>query len=79
MKEKNKILAEGEATGHMHRFESPQALVFADSNGNQFVDLKEKSSLIHEEHSQIAVPKGKYKVVIQREVDLLGKVRQVMD
>ena len=27
----------------------------------------------------LQIPKGKYKVLLQREVDLLGQVRQVMD
>jgi len=78
--EKDKVLALGEVTGHSHRFENNQVQVFADSQGQQFVDVKKKSKLIHEEHKHLDIPKGVYKVVIQREYDILSdNIRQVLD
>lgn len=79
LEEKDKVLALGEVTGHKHRFESEAVAVFIDKKGNQFADVQQESDLIHEEHAKLKVPKGKYAVVPQREVDLLGEVRQVMD
>jgi hypothetical protein len=77
--EKNKILAYGEATGHHHRFESVQVQVFKDDNGKQFVEVKEPSKLVHEEHAELEIPKGTYVVVTQREFDVIQGIRQVID
>jgi len=80
LKEKDKILAYGEVTGHHHRFETEQVQVFKDDSGQQFVDVKKPSNLIHEEHQCLQIPKGRYKIVIQREFDLVTEqVRQVLD
>jgi len=72
------ILAEGEVTGHFHRLQSKQMLV-SEQDGQRFVELKEDGKLTHQEHDTLIIPSGKYQVLIQREVDLLGEVRQVMD
>jgi len=79
IKKKNKIIAYGEITGHTHRFESEAVAVFQDNEGKQFIDIKEESELMHEEHAHLLIPKGKYMVILQREVDLLGEVRNVLD
>ncbi len=79
IKKKNLVLAEGETTGHMHRFNSKQVQVFADDENNQFVEVKSPSKLIHEEHQNLEIPIGKYKVMLQREYDLSQQVRKVMD
>ena len=76
---KDKVLAYGEVTGHSHRFRNPQVLVFENPNGEKFVELQQEEQLIHEEHETIKVPKGKYKVIQQREYDLHKGIRQVMD
>lgn len=78
--EKDKILARGETTGHTHRFESEQATVLLDRNNNtQYVALAGDCELIHEEHKNVLVPRGVYKVVPQREYDILEGARMVMD
>ena len=79
LKEKNKILAYGEVTGHKHQFNSEQVLVFEDEQRNQFIDVKEKAELLHEEHKNVLVPKGKYEVFLQREYDLVVGIRSVTD
>jgi len=76
---KDKVIALGEVTGHSHRFESEAVCVFKDKKGKQYVDVQQEAELVHEEHENLQIPKGKYVVSPQREVDLLGQVRQVMD
>lgn len=62
------ILAYGEATGHHHYIEATKETnSFIDSDGNLFLDLEKDSVLIHQEHSEIIIPRGKYQVTIQRE------------
>jgi len=79
LKEKNKVLAEGETTGHKHLLNG-QVQVFADSTGQQFVNVEAPSRLVHEEHQELEIPVGKFKVVLQREYDLLSEsIRQVLD
>lgn len=79
LKEKDKVIARGEVTGHNHRFESKQVNVFADEEGNQFADVRSPSKLIHEEHGELEIPVGKFKIVLQREFDVMEGARQVMD
>lgn len=79
IKEKDKVLALGEATGHSHRFESSTAKVFVDNNGKQFVETEQETELIHEEHENIVVPAGVWAVRQQREYDIQEGVRQVLD
>lgn len=80
---KDGVLAEGEATGHHHRID-PHALKqgFAEliEQGPQDLALlvKKPTRIVHEEHGTIEVPKGKYKVVLQREFSA-GEVRRVID
>lgn len=79
LKEKDKILAHGEATGHKHKFTSEHAHVFSNAGSHQFVILDEPCILEHEDHANIEIPKGEYEVIIQREYDIVEGVRQVMD
>ena len=81
IKVKDKILALGEGTGHSHRFDAsnPNAIVFIDTDGKQYVQLVETSELIHEEHENVMIPEGNYEVIQQREYDVLQGIRQVMD
>lgn len=80
LEEKDKVLALGESTNHKHQFISPQVQVFRDNNNQQFIQVKQKSQLLHEEHAVLEVPRGRYKVVLQREFDILSdQVRTVMD
>lgn len=71
------VLAEGEVTGHKHVL-SGQILesVF---DGRTFFELESPATLTHQEHDTLELPEGKYEYALQREVNLLGEVRQVMD
>jgi hypothetical protein len=80
LEEKDKVLALGEKTNHKHQFLSPQVQVFRDNNNQQFIQVKQKSQLLHEEHAVLDVPRGKYRVRLQREFDILqDQIRTVMD
>lgn len=79
LKQKDKVLALGEITGHKHQFTDEQVLVLADGEGKQFVDAKQEVMLEHEDHAHLKVPKGVYEVVIQREFTPLDGIRQVTD
>lgn len=75
--ENDYILARGEATGHHHRI-TGQLHVFKDDN-QIFCEISEPAELTHQEHDLQVIPPGSYKVVIQREYDLVDGVRRVMD
>lgn len=78
MKKEDKcILAYGEVTGHKHQILEYGTLFKKDNRS--FLEMKDNGILKHEEHAALNIPKGCYEVVIQREFDLLGQVRQVMD
>jgi hypothetical protein len=65
------ILALGEATGHHHRFEfldtSHNVKLYVAEGGARYVHVTKVSALIHEEHSAISVPVGKYLLPVQME------------
>ncbi len=71
------VLAWGEVTGHKHLLSGQ--IIESVHKDERFLDLKTDCELVHEEHETLTVPSGLYKVLLQREVDLLGEVRQVMD
>lgn len=76
---KNNVLALGEMTGHSHRFKTNQVLCYGELEKQSFINVKQDSELIHEDHANLIVPKGKYEVIIQREFDIVEGIRQVMD
>lgn len=73
-------VALGEATGHHHTIYADRDAVdwWKESDGVQFVNLKKSTSLRHQEHEVIELPKGKYRISRQREY-LPERIRQVVD
>lgn len=72
-------LAYGEVTGHRHRFDKRHAnICFLRNGAEEFLSVDEEGVLTHEEHADIVVPKGKYRVTIQREWNA-GMARRVAD
>lgn len=61
------ILAHGEVTGHHHSIDSDAADWWKEDSGDQFIAVKEESSVVHQEHAPIAIPPGNYRVRRQRE------------
>ena len=76
----NLIIAEGEATGHKHQIIGDTAILLEpkDINNNwqpvinrrnrfKFLKVLSDSEVIHNEHHPIALPKGNYEIIQQRE------------
>lgn len=60
-------LAEGEVTGHSHRITAGDAELY-EHEGVLFLHVESEEALLtHEEHKEIALPKGDYEITIQRE------------
>jgi hypothetical protein len=60
------VLAEGEVTGHAHAIRSSAATLLGTGD-ERYLRVAAPVSLDHEEHAQIAIGAGMYRVVIQRE------------
>ena len=61
------ILAYGEATGHSHRVEVPEAAEVWVLSGELYLKLLESVRIVHDEHAPITLPAGTYHVWQQRE------------
>jgi len=71
-----KIIAEGEKTGHNHKFGNEQTLVYKDNEGKKFVTLSTVDTLKHPEHKEMTMPIGNYAVSIEREYDAFNDMEQ---
>ena len=76
---KKATLALGEVTGHSHQLLQPVLVQENEEGLATEMVLDQSNDLVHEEHNTLTLPKGEATIIIQREVDLLGEVRQVMD
>lgn len=73
------VLAEGEATGHAHAMTPRQSDLSVYADGPQlFLEIRRPTALRHEEHAEILVQPGLYRVIRQVE-SWLDEVRQVAD
>ena len=73
-------IAYGEITGHSHRFENGLVQLFKDTNNQTYINVKQKSELVHEEHNAIEVLPGTYVLTMEREMNPFEqKVQQVLD
>ena len=78
------VLAEGELTGHAHRLAAPVVYEW-EMAGQRYVRVvgDEPGTLAHEDHDPVPVPvvepNQTYRVVPQREWDLAGQWRRVVD
>lgn len=63
------ILAEGEATGHVHAIDEALAELFTELDGQLYLRVAAAggAALRHEEHATLTVRPGTYRVVRQRE------------
>lgn len=66
------VLAEGEVTGHSHRFPAGHAALFRYDDKTYVRVLGEVGCLRHEEHKEIKVPQGDYEVIIQKDYEPSG-------
>lgn len=60
------VLAEGEATGHRHVLRGPR-MALLEGLRDRYVRVPRAAALEHEEHARLDIPRGLYRVVIQRE------------
>jgi hypothetical protein len=61
------ILARGEATGHHHSVHIDAADLWKTEGGEQFLQVKTETPVVHQEHAPILLPPGNYQVRRQRE------------
>lgn len=62
------VLAEGELTGHSHRVLERDAAVLFESSHSRFLSvIADSATLVHQEHGPIVLPRGFYRVWLQRE------------
>lgn len=72
------VLALGEATGHCHQIHEG-AHMFVEVDGQKWLDVfDETATVTHEEHGPVVLPRGRYRVGIQREYEPDG-IRPVFD
>ena len=76
---KNKILREGETTGHAHRVIGDGEVY--EKDGTLYMRVgKDGVTVKHEEHKEQKIKEGSYRIGVVREVDPFEKViRQVKD
>jgi hypothetical protein len=72
----SRVVMEGEATGHAHVLEEGRVLV--DAEGALFLDVPQRSQVVHEEHRAIVLEPGIYRIVRQREYTPEA-LREIMD
>ena len=78
------VLALGEVTGHAHRLQAADILEWSEDDQRYVYVLgHELGSVTHEEHdprpAPVVAPEMAYRVVPQREWDLRGQWRPVVD
>ncbi len=72
-------LARGEVTGHSHRVAEPRTAQLYEARGLLFLKvLADTATVIHQEHKPITLPRGSYRVWIQREYTPT-EIRRVVD
>lgn len=76
--EDKKTLALGEMTGHSHVLKG-KGTKFYQEQEQVFIDVPQEAELVHQEHGNFVITKGKYVLIQQREFDLVEGTRQVMD
>jgi len=73
------VLADGEVTGHQHSIEEESSELY--QIGDKIIlELKESSTLKHQEHGPITLEKGLWEVGRVQEYDYFAQMkRQVID
>jgi len=77
VKRDSRVLAEGEATGHMHELTGGE--VYEKGDTLYFRVSEDQISLKHPEHGALTFEPGTYKVIRQREYEPNGWWRHVTD
>lgn len=69
VKQSNRVLAEGEATGHAHKLDAGDVY---EKDGVLYFKAEDVIHLNHEEHGQLTFHPGVYRVIRQREYEPEG-------
>jgi hypothetical protein len=72
------VLAEGKSTTNRHVLKGKKMKIYR-SGDVLFLSLSAKTKLVHPEHADLALKKGNYKVIRQREYDIREGIREVSD
>jgi len=73
------VLVRGEITGHSHRVAEPHAAEIWELGQELFLKITgDAATLVHEEHKPIMLPRGIYRVWVQREYTP-AVVRRIVD
>jgi len=76
---RNKVLAEGEVTGHAHVAQADDAYVDGEGDSRTLA-APSGTPIVHEEHATVILPPGEYDIERQREIDPdTQEARDVMD
>ena len=75
--DKTNVLVMGESTGHAHRLKKGKVL--KAKNGDIYLDVKENTEIVHEEHKPIKLKAGKYYIGRQREYLTKDMSKTVVD
>jgi len=70
------IVAQGEATGHMHVVQD-RVQLFQD-DGLVFLKVPQESRVVHEEHKPITLPPGEYRIKQVQEYDHLEELARTV-
>ena len=73
------VLARGEITGHSHRILERTAAELWELGGSLYLTVTaDRATVVHQEHKPITLPRGSYRVWIQREYTP-ATIRRVAD
>jgi|SRR6516162_3611431 hypothetical protein len=73
------VLVEGEMTGHSHRVADLRTAEVLETTDNLFLRvLGDTTTIIHQEHGSITLPRGSYRIWGQREYSPEA-IRRVLD
>jgi len=61
------ILAEGEATGHLHAVTKGNAELYEKDGVMYLKVISDVAELTHPDHKTLAIPEGDYEIITQRE------------
>jgi hypothetical protein len=86
-RKRGSVLVQGETSGHTHSLAEPRTARIFQSKidkemevGTLYLEVyAEQAEIIHPEHATIRLAKGIYRVWRQREYDLKGAFRMVID
>ena len=74
------VLAEGDATGNVHRIEEVAGVAFVEKDGLFYIQNQKPVAVKHEEHKTITLPAGIWRVRGVREYDHFSEeARRVVD